>query len=258
MTKETAKKIIALNAQTYNRIAHAFSNTRTRSWDEFIPLTEFLKEGMSILDIGCGNGRLLTAFPKYFKLKYTGIDMSTKLIQEAQRIHKEDFCRPEFLAGDILSSQEIPEIRGKQYDVVSAIAVLNHIPSRELQMQALSTMRTFLKPGGILFLTNWNLLQIGARKSVWRYKWKQFCISDRVWHIAYGFSKKELGFRDIITIWKSGRLSEPLYYYSFNVSELARLCAGAGFRVQEVYYSNKGKRVHWWDGRNSVVVAVRV
>lgn len=255
MTEETTRKICALNARTYSRIARQFSDTRTCAWDEFAPLLRFLKNEMSVLDIGCGNGRLLSAFPKDIELEYTGIDVSTELIQEAQRIHKKDSHHQEFFMGDILALKNIVGIQGKKYDVVSAIAVLNHIPSRMLQLRAFSEMKAFLKPGGMLFLTNWNLLQIGARKSVWHYKWRQFHVSDAEWQKIYGFSKKELRFRDIMTTWKSGEISEPLYYYSFTLGELARLCSMAGFLVQDVYYSKKGKRAHWWDGRNSVVIA---
>lgn len=251
------KKICALNAQTYSRIAHAFSSTRTRTWDEFTPLIEYLKKGMSVLDIGCGNGRLFSAFPKDMRISYVGVDMSSGLIQKAHSLYREDSRRPEFFSGDILSLHDISEIQGKQFDVVSAIAVLNHIPSPTFRARALSGMKAFLKPGGMLFLTNWNLLQIGARKSAWHYKWKQFHVSDAEWQKMYGFSKKEIGFRDIMTTWKSGNISEPLYYYSFTLGELARLCGAAGFLVRDVYYSKKGRRAHWWDGRNTVVIATK-
>lgn len=258
MTEETTRKICALNAQTYSRIAQKFSDTRTRPWDEFTPLKKFLKDGMSVLDIGCGNGRLLSSFPKDIQFEYTGVDVSMELIQEAKRIYMKDSYHQEFFVGDILSLRNVSEIQGKEYDAVSAIAVLNHIPSRELQTQVFSEMKAFLKPDGMLFLTNWNLLQIGVRKSVWRYKWEQFCMSNTEWQKMYGFSKKELGFRDSMTTWKSGRLSEPLYYYSFTLGELARLCRAAGFRVEDVYYSKEGRHAHWWDGRNSVVLARKV
>ncbi|MBI2645386.1 class I SAM-dependent methyltransferase [Candidatus Uhrbacteria bacterium] len=258
MNRETAEKICALNARTYDRIARAFSDTRARPWDECAPLSGYVKNEMNVLDVGCGNGRLLISFPQDLQIQYTGIDTSIELIQRAQELYANDPRQPEFFTRDVLSLQTIPEIQSRQYDVVSAIAVLHHIPSREFQTQVLFLMREFLKPGGMLFLTNWNLLQIDARKSVWRHAWERWRMSDGEWQKKYGFSRKELGFRDGMTTWKSGSLSEPLYYYSFTLGELARLCQSAGFCVREVYYSKKGMRAHWWDGRNSVVVAQRV
>jgi len=255
MTSETAKKICALNIQTYNRIARAFSDTRTRPWDDLTPLTTYLSDGMSILDIGCGNGRILTALPQDISFHYTGVDISAALIQEAERIHEHDIRKPQFFIGDVLSLQDVPDLQGKQFDIVSAVAVLNHIPDRALQIQALSNVRLFLKPGGLLFLTNWNLLQIQARKSVWRYTLERYRTPDSVWQKKYGFSKKELSFRDCLTTWKSGALAEPLYYYSFTLHELTRLCRAASLRMQDTYYSKHGKHAHWWSGRNTVAVA---
>jgi hypothetical protein len=108
-------------------------------------------------------------------------------------------------------------------------------------------MRLFLKPGGMLFLTNWNLLRIGGHKNIWRYVLEKYRIPDTAWQGKYGFSKKELGFRDCITTWKSGVFSEPLYYYSFTLCELARLLCMAGFTAHNAYYSKNGTRAHWWE-----------
>ena len=71
----------------YNTIAERFSRARQDVWPEFDFLFKNAKG--KVLDLGCGNGRF------YEKLKhtdYTGLDISDKLIEIAQKKYgKEKF-----------------------------------------------------------------------------------------------------------------------------------------------------------------------
>ncbi len=255
MNETTAKRILDLTAASYEKIALQFSATRNFPWDDLLPLTKVVRDDMSLLDVGCGNGRLLSLF-KEKNIGYIGIDRSKRLVEKAREAFENDQRAPLFLEGDVLSLDKIPELQERQFDVVTSVAVLNHIPTQALQVDALKQMYMSLKPGGILFLTTWNLLRVTTtQKSVWKYALERFHTADAEWRHQYGFSKKELSFRDVMTTWHSSTVFAPLYYYSFTLGELARLCTTTGFIVKDIYYSSRSKRAHWWNGRNCIVIA---
>jgi len=49
---------------------------------------EYIEPGQKVLDLGCGNGRLLNAL-KDKKIDYIGVDNSEKLLLEAQTLYPE-------------------------------------------------------------------------------------------------------------------------------------------------------------------------
>lgn len=94
-------------------------------------------------------------------------------------------------------------------------------------------------------MTNWNLTC-----EVWNSK-----------HVAlwlYGFmagKRDRLGFKDLLVPW--GITSDKIkrYYHAFSLSELTRLVKKAGFKINNKYYSFKGKRASFWKKGNLVVIA---
>lgn len=155
MKKTTAQKIITQTAKNYNLIAKHFSNTRQYNWSELLPfINQYAKSKQTILDIGCGNGRLLKILPS--KINYAGIDQSKNLIKEAKKEFNKDYNKNiKFKTGNLLAIKE----KDNHFDIVLAIAVLHHIPSDGYRKQAFSELQRVLKPNGILIMSNWNLFQ---------------------------------------------------------------------------------------------------
>ncbi|MFH1890640.1 MAG: class I SAM-dependent methyltransferase [Candidatus Kuenenbacteria bacterium] len=237
MDLELAEKIMNINKKTYDLIAEDFSDTRNRVWPEMERLIrQYVKEGDKVLDVGCGNGRLLDILPK---VDYLGIDNSKGLIDEAKsklgnsEIGK--FGKVDFKVMDILKLHQIEE---RNFDVIFMFAVFNHMPSEELRLKVLNNIKKILKLNGLLIMTNWNLWQLGQKKSVWSRKIKKF------------------GFRDLMTVWQSGdkQRKGELYYRAFTKWELNKLFKQARFELVENYYSCGDRKCHWWDGRNIVTV----
>ena len=159
MDKKTAQEIITNTAEAYNAIAEKFDQTRKKyPWSEFWEFKRYIKFGDNVLDIGCGNGRLLTVL-KDLKINYTGLDISKELIKKA----KINFPDQNFKVGNILETNIF-----KQYNHIFLLAVLHHIPSFELRFNLLRKIGKALKPGGYLFMTNWSL--IGPPYSYLRFK----------------------------------------------------------------------------------------
>ena len=81
----------------YNEMAQAFSQTRQKKlWAEVIPFVRLIKTGMRVLDVGCGNGRLLSEIQAR-KVYYTGLDFSQSLIAKA----KKKYTHRRFLVRDV-------------------------------------------------------------------------------------------------------------------------------------------------------------
>ena len=137
--------------ETYEKIASDFSATRNYIWPDIQPYLTKVKPHQSVLDVGCGNGRLLLALPK--TVKYTGLDISPKLLSEAQR----KFPHHHFIETDI-TRPDIWKHLGK-FDHVFCVAVMHHLPDKETQLFVLREIKSHLKPKGKLLITAWNLWQ---------------------------------------------------------------------------------------------------
>ena len=84
MKKETAQAILKLSQEEYDEFASEFSASRQIFWDELQFLKEHVHKKDRVLDIGCGNGRLIDLFENE-NINYTGVDFSKKLIEIAKK-----------------------------------------------------------------------------------------------------------------------------------------------------------------------------
>ncbi|MEK7167706.1 MAG: class I SAM-dependent methyltransferase, partial [Patescibacteria group bacterium] len=159
-------KILHQTRDIYNAIAGDFSSTRGKWWKGFGNFSQYVKPGDSVLDLGCGNGRMADIFSDS-QVSYLGLDNSEELIKIARK-RFENNPKVKFEAGDIL---DLHLEKGK-YSLVLLIAVLHHIPTKELRLKVLRDVFSCLKPGGRLVMSNWNLWEIfGSFNYRFRY-WK--------------------------------------------------------------------------------------
>jgi len=251
MTPEAAQKILQVNRESYMRIAREFDKTRSASWEDFNIFTPFVKDSMKVLDIGCGNGRVYTALNPYH-VSYTGIDQNTYLIEQARTRYPD----ARFLVGDILRFGGITELTGEKFDSIFCIAVFSHMPTREMRLQTLTQIRSFLKPGGVLLMLNWNLWRVDRKhKNIWTCTIPRITLTTHEWAFRYQISERDLDFRDVMTLWGHRHNPSPLYYRAYSSGELNKLCRDAGFGDVQSLYTGRGKKAHWWDGRNIATIA---
>ncbi|NCF75333.1 MAG: methyltransferase domain-containing protein [Xanthomonadaceae bacterium] len=263
MDKQTVEKIIALNKNSYEEIAEHFSITRNYIWKDLKNLVEYMysyykiiptpfskREAIKVLDVGCGNGRLFEELENK-NIKYFGIDYCEKLIDIARNRYKNSASRAQFAIFDI---DNMPFGRNR-FDTIFAVAVINHIPSKESQKKVLTKLYQILKPGGIFLMTNWNLWNFNSKKNVFNYNFKKWKMSDKKWKEKYGIDKKEFKFKNIITEWKTGEKSSPLYYYVFTKQEIDKLMKEVGFKILNSYYSKNGEKTGRFQGSNIITIA---
>lgn len=225
----------------YDYIAERFAETRTSLWQEFEYFRPYLRSGATILDVGCGPGRLIKLF-EGLPVQYTGIDNSAKLLEKAQQY-----------AGrfpNVASSFKLAEMTELSYpadhfDFVFCIATLHHLPTRTLQLQSLREMARVLKPGGRLFMTNWYLL--GQP----RYLFLQLKQRITQRSLYAGAS-----WRDFFIPWKATHPTVYRYYYAFSAGELVRLVEAAGLTLDRQQPASGTKD---WSGkfpkRNFITIA---
>jgi SAM-dependent methyltransferase len=77
-------------------------------------------DGMRILDIGCGTGRILKYLPR--TTRYVGYDLSDDYINAARRKYGD---RAQFYCQDIMNMR--PEMLNEKFDVVISFGVLHHL-----------------------------------------------------------------------------------------------------------------------------------
>lgn len=81
---------------SYDAFAETFSHSRKNlHWGEIDYIVDFIKGYFknttpSLLDVGCGNGRLLETLEKLpHPCTYLGIDGSAGMIEEARKLHRD-------------------------------------------------------------------------------------------------------------------------------------------------------------------------
>lgn len=97
----------------------------------------------SMIDLGCGDGRLIHSIKKEFpKIKITGIDISLRRIKGL----KERFPKDNFYVGDVCNTK-----LKKKFDFVHSSQVLEHVSS---DVKMVEEMEKLLKEEGILFCSS--------------------------------------------------------------------------------------------------------
>lgn len=216
MDEEYAKYLLQKTKEDYNLIAEGFSRTRGGLWEEFGFLKNYFFPGDKILDLGCGNGRLLELL-KNQEIDYIGIDSSKRLIE----IAKKKYPEAKFQIGDALNLL-FPD---NFFDKVFSIAVLHHIPSEDFRVQFLKEVKRVLKPEGILFLTVWYLWQ---KKTAWKDILKFFFLKL--------MGKSKVDFKDIFYPWKNsqGEAQIQRYFHCFTAKEIKKLFKRTSFEIKKI------------------------
>jgi len=218
MKPELAEKILKLVKRNYQAIAADFDATRKKEiWPVIREFAAGVKDGASVLDAGCGNGRLLEAL-KNKPIRYLGLDNSSELIKTA----RQNYPANEFREADIL---DLTDVSAKDFDYIFCLAVWQHIPGEELRVKFLKNLAAKLKPSGRLILSVWNLRRLPKyRKMIRKNYWRKF------------IGRNPLGVNDLIFPWKdsSGRIVSERYYHAFTSREIKRLSASAGLKIKEI------------------------
>jgi 2-polyprenyl-3-methyl-5-hydroxy-6-metoxy-1,4-benzoquinol methylase len=215
MKKETINKLEKIVEESYQKTASHFALTRNKElWPTLSAYLEAVQEKSSVLDIACGNGRILNALQEK-QVDYFGCDQSSNLIKIAQS----NWPQHSFT---VSSLPNLEELKPREYDYIFLIAALHHLPSYQQRLLALKNIKKYLKKDGRLIISVWRLLKTKKRQAFWQ--WFKSLFNQR---IEYG---------DVVFPWKSakGDIIANRYYHGFSRRELHKVAKEAGYKIGEL------------------------
>jgi 2-polyprenyl-6-hydroxyphenyl methylase/3-demethylubiquinone-9 3-methyltransferase len=146
-----------LELQKFSELAHRWwdPNSEFRPLHEINPLRlEWINAlaplaGKRVVDIGCGGGILAEAIAKK-GATVTGIDLSEKALKVADLHSLESGIAVRY---ELTSAEDLAAREAGQYDVVTCMEMLEHVPDPSAVVKACATL---VKPGGQVFFSTLN------------------------------------------------------------------------------------------------------
>lgn len=161
MMSDFAKKRQQDVRDFYEQRGRSFSDTRKALWPEQILAAKDVSPGMTVLDVGAGNGRFSAALPD--GAEYIGIEPSAALRDNAPK-------------GVRMLNGELPDlgVDSNIADLTVCFAVLHHVPTKELRETSVAELIRVTKAGGRVIATAWFIsdetyetVQDSAESDVW-------------------------------------------------------------------------------------------
>jgi SAM-dependent methyltransferase len=129
----------------WDRVAHekCFSHPLRLDW-----LTQYLKNplAVTILDYGCGYGRMLAELSQAGYTRLVGTDFSQAMLGRARREVPSSML--------VRNDGSVLPIKTESVDAVLLFAVLTCIPSDNDQRIVLAEIERVLRPGGLLYISD--------------------------------------------------------------------------------------------------------
>lgn len=225
MDSGIAQKLIELNHQFYDQFGDSFSATRQRLQPGVKKILEEIKPDETVLDLGCGNGHFLRELRNCGNnAPLLGVDFSLPLLRAAESTLGVDFWETDLTR--LSENGQQWKVQKDKWSVVTMFATLHHIPSTEIRLNILRTVRLLLKPGGKFYLSNWQFLnseKLKARIQPW----------GRV-----GLSDSDVDEGDYLLDWRGGEGEGLRYAHQFSAEELLGLAEQVQMKVEAGFLSD--------------------
>lgn len=131
--------------QSYNKKAKDYDNTAdgrfTVKFKEKLLESVTIQKGDRVLDIGCGNGRLLNMFAEKSTFDGYGTDISTEMIKEARKQNPQ-------MSFEVSRCDDLP-FSDNTFDIITVCAAFHHFP--DIHAFSKEAYRV-LKPNGIIYI----------------------------------------------------------------------------------------------------------
>lgn len=230
-------QLLALNRRFYEQVAEPFDATRRATPPGKVALvarlpldTEADGTPVTLLDVGCGNGRLAWLLDERPGagdgcIAYTGVDGNAALL-DAARGHTQTLrhVTARFVQADLAAPDWPTRIDGAAdgFDIAVCLATLHHFPGFALRARLLSQIAGLVKPGGLIAISTWQFLanERMARKVL---PWAE---------IGLDAAAVELG--DALLPWRQA-VYAVRYVHQIDAAEVAALADTAGLSIVDSY-----------------------
>lgn len=237
MNETTQRHLLALNRRFYIKVASAFHQTRIPWSSGLLHLLDLLPNPrpgrqLSVLDVGCGNGRfahILDSKKKPFI--YWGIDSGSSLLTLAgEHTHLLNHGKAHFSQVDLSEpawstplSKTVTEIETQTsvpFDFVLCTATLQHLPGYAMRLQAVREMAKLTRD--MIVLSGWQFLE-SERMQKKLLDWE-----------TVGLSADDVEPGDALLPWKQGGYSVR-YVHQIDKNEMAQLAKDAGLSIVNTF-----------------------
>lgn len=223
MEPTIVEQLLRLNREFYERFGDAFAQTRGPQQPGLHKLASYLPVAGSLLDVGCGNGRLAHVVDLAgLSPTYLGIDASESLLAAARAQAGElRHVQASFLRADVTQAgwDQLPL---RRFEGIALLAVLHHVPGWHTRCALMYTLRSLLADNGVLIVSTW-----------------QFLASDRLrrkiapWP-AIGLKPEQVDPGDYLLDWQRGGYGLR-YCRLIDQEELTTLAHETGWTVQVMF-----------------------
>jgi SAM-dependent methyltransferase len=263
MKTQKANLVNSLNQKFYKQIANHFHSSRSHSWDGWFSVWDFLESNLliylnskksdlvqderkklSILDIGCGNGRFYSFLKEKFveDFNYLGVDSDLDLLNYASQNYPEI----DFKLVDIFDKDwKIPTTK---FDIIALFGVMHHLPDLETREKLFKKIAELLKNNGIFVCTTWNFDQYCSQS-----------ILDLDLEIAqktlleFDLKKADFQTGDFLLDWKRGETAVR-FAHSYDTAEMEILIKNTNFKLLKTFVADGSeKKVNtYWIYQNQI------
>lgn len=205
-------------------------------------------EPLTILDVGCGNGRFADYLSSRFdgRIRYFGVDDSREMLGLArQRLSALPSVELRLRQWDLVGG-DLGELTGDwNFHLIVAFGVLHHIPGLDRRRQLLQYLTERLEPGGHLSLSFW---QFGEQErfQVRFVDWSEYNLAS-----SEVIDLDQLEGGDHLLAWGGeedpareceGRLRPRRYCHHTTEHEAQMLVDGLGLSTRDSFRSDGGSR----------------
>lgn len=113
-------------------------------------LSRWMKDGLRVLDVGCGNGYSTLCHATMFSSQFVGVDFVPEMVAEAKILSKDFQPKGEvdFRVGNV-TELEFPN---SSFDIVVSERCLLNLPTKNDQWVAIGEVARVLKPDGLYLM----------------------------------------------------------------------------------------------------------
>ncbi len=106
-----------------------------------------VRDGMRVLEVGCGNGITALEIARRHRVQITAIDFAAEMIAAAKKLAEGQTLQGcvEFRVGDVRRMESFP----RRFDLIYTERALINLPDWPAQRQALADITALLAPGGV-------------------------------------------------------------------------------------------------------------
>ncbi|RUA18354.1 MAG: hypothetical protein DSY55_00330 [Clostridia bacterium] len=225
MNDSVRQRLLAINRDFYEDFGASFSGTRFGAQPGWNRIIHYFPKRGAALDLGCGNGRLAYFLENHVEaVRYVGLEGSEALLAIArEKTQALQNVTTEFFQMD-LSSTAWHRASG-YFDVVTALAVLHHIPGFQARADFVRSAGRCMAPNGVLIFSNWRFTH-SPRMQRKLIPWQ-----------AVGLSDDDVEAGDYLLTWKKDGEGYR-YAHQLDETEMRALAAAAELEVVQQFVAD--------------------